>query len=207
MYIEARNIYKAYDKHTVFENFDFFARKGDSVCISGPNGSGKSTLLKLLAGRNVPDLGTVKIDGIAAETYRKAVLLPQNYRLAEHKTLLENLSVPLKLRGFSRKDASAVASEQLKTFGLKNFTDYYPCQLSDGVIRRAAIAEVGLFDADLLLLDEPFGGIDRDSIKDIYLYLTAKRLEGVTLILVTHSSEEADILTERTVYLENLNAA
>ena len=203
MFIEAKNICFGFGATQIFDNLNFYARKGDSVAIIGQNGCGKSTLLKLLAGRFIPLAGCVTVGGVTAERYRKAVLLPQNYRLACHKTLIENLILPLKLKGYSQKDSIKIANEQLSVFGLKNFADYYPSQLSDGILHRAAIAEVGLFDADLLLLDEPFAGVDKQHLLGLFNYLNAKRLEGVTLIIVTHSDYEAEVLTERSYNLEH----
>lgn len=202
MFIEAKNICFGFSKALVFENLNFYARKGDSVAIVGANGCGKSTFLKLIAGRFIPSSGSLSVNGIKAEKYRKAVLLPQNYRLACNKTLTENLMIPLTLKGYSRKDAVKLANEQLTTFGLYRFSDYYPCQLSDGILHRAAIAEIGLFDADLLLLDEPFAGVDKEHLNGLFQYINAKRLEGVTLIIVTHSDYEAEVLTERSYNLE-----
>ncbi len=198
MFIEVNNVYFDFDGKTVLNNISFSANRGESIAIVGPNGSGKSTFLKIISGQLVPTKGIVTVGGMSPYLYRNAVMLPQNYRLAEHKTLIENLKLPLKLRGFSSNDASEIAFEQLKSFDLSKFADYYPCQLSQGVIRRGAIAEIGLFKADLLLLDEPFCGIDSESIDCIYQYITSKRLDGTTIILVTHSIDEAEFLTDRT---------
>ncbi len=202
MFIEAKNICFKFGENTVFDNLNFYARRGDSVAVTGTNGCGKSTFLKLLAGRFIPTSGLITVGGVNAEEYRKAVLLPQNYRLACNKTLTENLMIPLTLKGYSKKDAVQLANEQLKAFSLIRFADYYPCQLSDGILHRAALAEVGLFDADLLLLDEPFSGVDREHLNCLFQYLNAKRLQGVTLIIVTHSDYEAEVLTERSYNLE-----
>ena len=202
MFIEAEKICFKLENKLIFDNLSFYARKGDSVAITGAKGCGKSAFLKLLAGRFIPSSGTVSVGGVRAEEYRKAVLLPQNYRLAFNKTLTENLMIPLKLRGYSLKDAAKLANEQLKAFSLFRFAHYYPCQLSSNILRRAALAEAGLFDADLLLLDEPFEGVDKEHLNGLFQFLNAKRLEGTTLIIVTHSDYEAEVLTERSYDLE-----
>ena len=113
IFINVQKVYKVLGGQRVLSNFSFFARKGDSVSVCGPNGAGKSTLLNLIAGKYTADSGSVTVDGVPAEVYCKAVLLPQNYRLAQHKTLLENLLIPLKIRGFSRKDAAALATAMM----------------------------------------------------------------------------------------------
>lgn len=202
MFIEAENICFKYEDKLIFDDLKFYARKGDSVAVVGAKGCGKSTFLKLLAGRFVPFSGEVSVGGIKAEEYRKAVLLPQNYRLAHNKTLTESLMIPLKLRGYSLKDAVNLANDQLKAFDLFRFADYYPCQLSAAILCRAALAEAGLFDADLLLLDEPFEGVDKEHLNGLFQFLNAKRLEGTTLIIATHSDLEAEVLTERSYNLE-----
>lgn len=197
MFIEVNNISFSFNDKKILNNLSFYANRGESVSIIGKNGVGKSTFLKILAGQLVPSAGTLTIGGVSPCLYTFAVMLPQNYRLIEHKTLVENLKLPLKLRGFSNNDATEIAIEQLKCFDLYKFADYYPYQLSEGVLRRGAIAEVGLFKSDLLLLDEPFCNIDCDSADYIYQYLTSRRLDGTTIILVTHNETEAETLTER----------
>ena len=203
LYVEVNNISKSFGERCVLKELSFSVCEGESVSVMGENGSGKSTLIRMLAGQLEPDGGSITIGGRKASEFKRSVYLPQNYRLVPHRTLIGNMLIPLQLRGFTKFEAAAIALEQLKLFGIEQFKEYYPCQLSGGILRRAAIAETGLFDADIMLLDEPMTGVDTAHRGQIYRYLNSKRLDGVTLFLVTHSLTEAEYLTERTIFLGN----
>lgn len=201
MYIEAENIGKSFGERRLFQNFSAAVRRGEAVSIMGKSGSGKSTLLKILAGKLEPDRGTVLIDGVTASEFKRSVYLPQGLLPPPHMTLAEYLQIPLKARGYTAFETSAIAFEQLKLFGIENFGKYYPCRLSAGVLRLAAVAAAGLYGADVMFLDQPTDGADAACRGQIYRYLNSKRLEGVTLVIAAAGLAEAEQLTERTLFI------
>lgn len=206
MFIEAKNVSKFYNGQRVVDLKSFCVKKGESVSIMGDKGSGKTTLAKLIAGVVCCDYGQILIDNVFAESYTKSVYLAQKSSLLEHHTLLENMLIPLFLRGFSRFEAQAIAKEQLKVFGLLPFADFYPCQANKSVLRLVSLAQTGLFDANLYVFDEPFLDIDATQKSVVYRYINSKRLEGNTVLICTNSFEEAEYLTERTVFLTSRRA-
>lgn len=206
MFIEAKNVCKFYNGARVVDLKHFCVKKGESVSIMGAKNSGKTTLAKLIAGAICCDNGEILIDKISAESYTKSVYLPQKSRMIEHHTLLENMLIPLFLRGFSRFEAEAIAKEQLKAFGLLSFAEFFPCQANKSVLRLVSIAQTGLFNADLFIFDEPFSDVDSTQKSVVYRYINSKRLEGNTVLICTNSFEEAEYLTERTMFLSGLKA-
>lgn len=201
MFIDGKNITKAYNDKVIIENLDIKINKGEAVSIMGAKQSGKTTLAKLIAGAICADEGQILIDNIPADRYTKSVYLSQKSQMIPYRTLLENLLIPLQLRGFSKFEATAIAKEQLKLFNLFAFAHFYPCQLNKSVLRLTAIAQTGLFDADLFVFDEPFCDTSAESKAQIYRYINSKRIEGCTVLLCTNSFEEAEFLTERTHFL------
>lgn len=200
MYIKADKVCVSFGARPVLENVDFCARRGDAVLLAGDSLQ-RSVFLRLLAGRILPDSGSVTVCDRPAAHGRNTVYLPKRPRLIEHRTLLENVGLPLQLRGFSMADAAEIAEEQLSVFGLSRFKDYYPGQLNEDLISRAAIAEAALFAADVLLLDRPTASIADENREQVWRYLNALRLEGKTVILSTDNEKEAALLTERTAPL------
>ena len=174
--------YKSHDrteqKKRVFENYSLTLCRGERICLSAPSGSGKTTLLRLIAGLERPDSGTI-------ELYGKLAYMFQEDRLLEWYTSLENLT----FIGCER----ARALKLLEMVGLGDAADKLPRELSGGMKRRLAAVRTVARGGDLLLLDEPFGGLDETSRK-----LTAKLISDsfadAAMILVTHSPADAELL-------------
>jgi putative ABC transport system ATP-binding protein len=197
--LEARSLTKTYESGaqtlTVLRDVNFTIRDGEFVAIIGPSGSGKTTLLGLLAGLDVPSAGTVILDGadLAAlgEDARarlrgeKVGFVFQSFQLIPTLTALENVQVPLDLRG--ERDAAARARELLSRVGLAERTHHYPVQLSGGEQQRVAIARAFSNSPKVLFADEPTGNLDAATGGLIVELLESlNREDGTTLVLVTH---------------------
>jgi NitT/TauT family transport system ATP-binding protein len=176
---------------------------GEFVCMIGASGCGKSTLLRIIAGFEEPTTGEVSID-------HKAVTGPgsdrgmvfQDYALFPWMTVRQNIGFGPRQRGWSREEIDRTAEEFVRMVGLERFADRYPNQLSGGMKQRVAIARVLANNANILLMDEPFGALDaltREQLQNELLQIWKRT--GVTIIFVTHSVEEAVLLADRVLVM------
>ena len=176
---------------------------GEFVSIVGPSGCGKSTLLSLIAGILQPTAGTVLIDGkpVSGPTQTCGYML-QDDHLFGWRSILDNVLLGPEVQGTDMKAAREHGRQLLGRYGLGDFMDHYPHQLSGGMRQRAALARTLCTRPEVLLLDEPFSALDyqtRLAISDeIGLIL---REEGKTVILVTHDISEAISMTDRVIVL------
>jgi putative ABC transport system ATP-binding protein len=194
---------------TVLDHITFTIETGTSNAIVGPSGSGKSTLLGLCAGLDHPSHGTVRINGIdltgldedalAQVRNRHVGFIFQSFQLIPTLTALENVMVPLELRG--ERGVAAKATTLLETVGLGGRIGHYPAQLSGGEQQRVAIARAFITDPVLLFADEPTGNLDTDTSASIEeLLFGMNRDFGTTLVLVTHDLDLA-ARTQRVIRL------
>jgi putative ABC transport system ATP-binding protein len=186
---------------TVLENINFSVEAGSSMAIVGPSGSGKTTLLGLAAGLDRASAGTVELNHIKLdklnEDQRAAVrnqyvgFIFQNFQLLPTLTALENVMVPLELRG--EKNVKPRALDLLSKVGLAERGHHYPAQLSGGEQQRVSLARAFSNQPQVLFADEPTGNLDAEtSEKIIDLIFNLNREAGTTLILVTHDLELAN---------------
>ena len=202
--LQAENLTKTYSsadkKLTVLDKVSFQAEQGTSLSIIGPSGSGKTTLLGLCAGLDVPTSGTISLMGFKlnamSEDDRAYVrnqfvgFVFQNFQLLSTLTALENVMVPLELRG--EKNISNKAKELLSRVGLKDRLHHYPSQLSGGEQQRVAIARAFIVKPRILFADEPTGNLDEENAKQVTeLLFEMNSQEKTTLVLVTHNLELA----------------
>lgn len=201
------------DPLTVLKAVDFSLSAGDSLAIVGPSGSGKTTLLGLCAGLDRPSSGTVSIAGTSigglTEDQRAAVrnahvgFVFQNFQLIPTLTALENVMVPLELRGDGGPAREAEALALLDRVGLGARHRHYPIQLSGGEQQRVALARAFINQPKILFCDEPTGNLDGETAhKVVELIFGLNREKGTTLVLVTHDSELA-ARCARTIRLKN----
>jgi len=203
-----------YKSAPIFEDFSWSVQNGDAWAVLGPSGCGKSTLLALIASLVFPTSGNIRINGERLTRPRPQTgLILQDYGLLPWATVRKNIEVGLELRKFygadgihAPKDLSTFgsASSWLNRMGLSSLEDKYPAQLSGGQRQRTAIARTLLLNPDLLLMDEPFSSLDaptRESLQQ--LTLEFKEEQVLTLILVTHSIEEAAFLGRKILLLNN----
>ena len=184
----------------VLDDVSFQASQGTTLSIIGPSGSGKTTLLGLCAGLDVPSKGTVSLMGfklnVMSEDDRAYIrnqyvgFVFQNFQLLQTLTALENVMVPLELRG--EKNAGKRATELLSRVGLGERLDHYPSQLSGGEQQRVAMARAFITEPKILFADEPTGNLDEENAGHITeLLFGMNREQGTTLVLVTHNLELA----------------
>jgi putative ABC transport system ATP-binding protein len=203
--------YKTGDRSlTVLDDVSFETRQGTSMAIIGPSGSGKTTLLGLCAGLDVPSNGTISLMGFKlnsmSEDDRAYVrnqfvgFVFQNFQLLPTLTALENVMVPLELRG--TKNSSTKAKDLLARVGLSDRLDHYPTQLSGGEQQRVAMARAFMTSPRILFADEPTGNLDEENASQIVkLLFEINKEEKTTLVLVTHNLELAE-KTERILQMK-----
>lgn len=194
--VKIENIYKGYKEVKVLKDVNLKIEKGDFLTILGPSGAGKTTLLKMIAGFEVPDAGSIYVNGsniLEKPVHKRNIgMLFQNYALFPHMTVFENIAYPLKIRKVSKKEIHDRVMDILKYIKLDKFADRYPKQLSGGQQQRVALGRAIVFKPTVLLLDEPLGALDKQLRKQMQLEI--KRMHedmGLTTISVTHDQEEA----------------
>ena len=196
---------------TVLKGATFSVPRASTLAIVGPSGSGKTTLLGLCAGLDEPTTGSVRIDGVELETLsedERALLrnrlvgfVFQSFQLIPTLTALENVMVPLELRGDAK--ARACAEDLLRQVGLEERVGHYPVQLSAGEQQRVALARAFINQPKLLFADEPTGNLDTETKEHVAgLLFDLNRAAGTTLVLVTHDSALA-ARTDRILHIEN----
>jgi ABC-type nitrate/sulfonate/bicarbonate transport system ATPase subunit len=182
---------------------DLAIPKGEFVCMIGASGCGKSTLLRIVAGFEEPTTGDVSIDGkVIAGPGSDRGMVFQDYALFPWMTVRENISFGPRQRHLPREAIDKTTDEFVRMVGLERFADRYPNQLSGGMKQRVAIARVLANDANILLMDEPFGALDaltREQLQNELLQIWKRT--GVTTIFVTHSVEEAVLLADRVLVM------
>lgn len=169
------------------------------VCIVGPSGCGKSTLLRMIAGLETASSGTISIDGVPVTVPRRDIgLIFQSPVMLPWRTILKNILVPAEVLKLDPASSRQRAYGLLKLVGLEGFGDRYPDELSGGMKQRAAIARALMHDPNILLMDEPFGALDALTREAMNLeLLRIWQASTKTVILVTHSIEEALLLADK----------
>ncbi|MCH2165698.1 MAG: ABC transporter ATP-binding protein [Marinovum sp.] len=179
--------------------------KGDFVSFIGPSGCGKTTFLRCVAALETPTSGTLTVNGMSPDEARRQRAYGyvfQHAGLYPWRTIGANIRLPLEIMGYAKSEMADRVQRVLKMVDLEGFEKKYPWQLSGGMQQRASIARALAFDADILLMDEPFGALDeivRDHLNQQLLELWAKT--GKTIAFVTHSIPEAVYLSTKIVVM------
>lgn len=183
------------------DRVNFQVDRGEFVTIIGPTGSGKSTLFNILAGLLEPDEGSITFqDGAPASTH--VGYMPQRDLLLPWRRVIDNATLPLEIAGRRRGDARREVEGQLEVFGLAEFRDSYPGELSGGMRQRAALLRTVMIGRPALLLDEPFGSLDAITRRQMQDWLLeVHRKLGRTILFITHDVDEAVYLGDRVVVL------
>ena len=180
---------------TALSAVDLAVEDGEFVCLIGASGCGKSTILNLVAGLDQPSSGTVDVRGRTALMFQEAALFPW-------LTVAANVELPMRLAGVAKADRQARAGQLLESVHLDGFAKKRPHQLSGGMRQRGALARAFAQDAEILLMDEPFGALDamtRDALHTELEDLVRQR--GLTVLFVTHNVREAARLADRILVL------
>lgn len=200
--VELKNVSKNYfegnTKHIVLNNFELKIPEGEIIILFGKSGSGKSTLLNIISGIDVPDSGSVTIDGtdITKLSEKERTLIRrkkigfifQFFNLIPTLTVKENLQLPLELN--NADDQEARINSILNEVGLSERADTYPDKLSGGEQQRISIARALIHNPDIILADEPTGNLDYEtSLQIIDLLDRVVKKKGKTMIMVTHSKD------------------
>ncbi|KQZ14082.1 sulfonate ABC transporter ATP-binding protein [Mesorhizobium sp. Root554] len=184
---------------------DLTIGKGEFVSFIGPSGCGKTTLLRVIADLEKPTSGTIAVNGMTPEQAREARAYGYVFQAAAlfpWRTIDANVALPLEIMGLPKAEQKERIRRTLELVNLAGFEKKYPWQLSGGMQQRASIARALAFDADLLLMDEPFGALDeivRDHLNEQLLELWART--NKTICFVTHSIPEAVYLSTRIVVM------
>ena len=179
--------------------------EGDFVSFIGPSGCGKTTFLRVLADLETPTGGTVEINGVSPKIARQSRAYGYVFQapgLYPWRSIGKNIKLPLEIIGLSKHEQSERVKRVLKLVDLQDFENKFPWQLSGGMQQRASIARALAFDADILLMDEPFGALDeivRDHLNEQLLDLW--KTTSKTICFVTHSIPEAVYLSTKIVVM------
>ncbi len=186
-------------------NVDLSVARGEFVSFIGPSGCGKTTFLRVIADLEQPTEGAISVNGMSPEEARRARAYGYVFQAAglfPWRTIEKNVALPLEIMGYSRAERRERVARTLDLVNLTGFERKFPWQLSGGMQQRASIARALAFDADLLLMDEPFGALDeivRDHLNEQLLQLWARTTK--TICFVTHSIPEAVYLSTRIVVM------
>ena len=205
--VEIKNLYMKYHslegEISAIENINLEIYKGEFIGIVGPSGCGKSTLLSLIAGLLKPSSGKILINGeiVTGPSSRVGYMLQKDH-LFEWRTIFQNAIIGLEIQKKLNEETKAYVTNLLDTYGLGEFKNHYPRQLSGGMRQRAALIRTLAVKPDILLLDEAFSALDyqtRLAVSD-EIYAILKK-ENKTAIIVSHDISEAISLSDRVVVL------
>jgi len=212
MSIEAEHIHKSYGNFGALNDVSLRIERGELVALLGPSGSGKTTLLRIIAGLEVPDSGTIRLNDEDATnstaSQRQVGFVFQHYALFRHLTVFENIAFGLRLRPRATRPSEerirARVKELLQLIQLDWLGDRYPNQLSGGQRQRVALARALAVEPRVLLLDEPFGALDAKVRKELRRWL--RRLHDelhIASVFVTHDQEEALEVADRVAIMNH----
>jgi putative spermidine/putrescine transport system ATP-binding protein len=207
--VEFRQVNKTFSGETfVVRDLDLQVRRGEFLTFLGPSGSGKTTTLLLLAGFEMPTSGDILIEGRSVTrippNLRNIGMVFQNYALFPHMTVQDNVAFPLSVRGVTKAKSYEQAERVLDLVRLGSLGKRKPQQLSGGQQQRAALARALVFDPSIVLMDEPFGALDKKLREQMQMEVRQihERL-GNTMISVTHDQSEALTMSDRIAVFNN----
>ena len=201
--LSIKNLSFNYPNNKILKDINIHVDKGEVVSILGGSGVGKTTLFNIIAGINPLQSGEISIKGNTDYKGRVSYMLQKDL-LLEHKTIIQNIILPLLIRKINKKEAEEEAIKNLKLFNLYEYKDKYPSELSGGMRQRVALLRTYMFKEELFLLDEPFSALD--AITKISLhsrYLEIKNKLDITTLLITHDIDEAIDLSDRIYIIKN----
>jgi len=208
-FVEFDRVQKSYDgENLVVKDLNLKIGKGEFLTMLGPSGSGKTTCLMMLAGFETATHGEIKLDGNEINNispHKRGIgMVFQNYALFPHMTVAENLAFPLEVRKMGKSDREAKVKRVLDMVQMGEFGGRRPAQLSGGQQQRIALARALVFEAELVLMDEPLGALDKQLRE--HMQFEIKRIAdnlGITVVYVTHDQTEALTMSDRVAVFED----
>ena len=197
--LRVENVDKSFNDNLVLKDINIKLNKGELVSLVGVSGSGKTTLFNIIAGLLAPDRGKVYLKGedVTSKAGNISYML-QKDMLLPYMTIIDNVSLPLVLRGKKKKEAREEVYGLFKDFGLEGWQEKFPSQLSGGMAQRAALLRTYVFSNEVALLDEPFSALDAITKASIHKwYKNIINEIGISTIFITHDIEEAVKLSDR----------
>ena len=201
--LETSGISKSFDTREVIRDISVRLSEGEIVSLLGLSGSGKTTLLNIISGLVRPDAGKVFLSGtdITGRPGQVSYMLQKDL-LLEHKRVIDNVTLPLVIRGMKKEEAAKQANVYFEQFGLAGTEKMYPAQLSGGMRQRAALLRTYLFSGEAALLDEPFSALDTLTKADMHRwYLSVMEEIRLSTFFITHDIDEAILLSDRVCLL------
>ena len=201
--LEVKNLSYSFGNNPILKDINIHVNENEMVAIVGSSGVGKSTLFNLIAGVLKKQAGKITING--SEDYiGKVAYMLQKDLLFEHKTIIDNVILPLIIAKIDKKEALEEGNKILKQFNLDKYANKYPQQLSGGMRQRVALIRTYMFKKNIFLLDEAFSALDAITKKELHKwYLDLKKEFNLTTLLITHDIEEAVFLSDRIYILGN----
>jgi iron(III) transport system ATP-binding protein len=216
-YIEADRVWKSFGERVAINELSLRIERSERLVLFGPSGCGKTTLLRLLAGLEIPDQGSIQIDGRLVANVGENFVPPekrdlgmvfQDLALWPHMTVQENLTFGLNARRVRKHEAKARVREMLYRVGLEHRMDAKPHQLSGGEQQRVALARALVPRPSILLMDEPLSSLDDERKRAIASDLLSLQSQlAFTLIYVTHDRAETDLLASRVCQMRDGSVA
>ena len=201
--LEVKNLSYSFGNNPILKNINIHVNENEMVAIVGSSGVGKSTLFNLIAGVLKKQTGEIAING-SDDYIGKVAYMLQKDLLFEHKTIINNVILPLIIAKVDKKEALEEGNKILKQFNLDKYANKYPQQLSGGMRQRVALIRTYMFKRKIFLLDEAFSALDAITKKELHKwYLDLKKGFNLTTLLITHDIEEAVFLSDRIYILGN----
>ncbi len=201
--LEIKNLSYSFGDNHILKDINIYVKENEMVAIVGSSGVGKSTLFNLIAGVLKKQSGEIIING-SDDYIGKVAYMLQKDLLFEHKTIINNVILPLIIAKIDKKVALEEGRKILKQFNLEKYADKYPKQLSGGMRQRVALIRTYMFKRNIFLLDEAFSALDAITKKELHKwYLNLKKEFNLTTLLITHDIEEAVFLSDRIYILAN----
>lgn len=200
--LEINDVSKSFEEEQIIRDISIELKEGEIVSLLGVSGGGKTTLFNIIAGLSMPDKGNVILEGedITGKPGKVSYMLQKDL-LLPYRTILDNVALPLIVRGMKKKEAREKAAGFFEEFGLEGTEKKYPSQISGGMKQRAALLRTYLFSEKVALLDEPFSALDRLTKARVHeWYLDVMEKIKLSTLFVTHDIDEAILLSDR-IYL------
>ena len=201
--LDIKNLSYSFGSNPILKDINIHVNENEMVAIVGSSGVGKSTLFNLIAGVLKKQVGEITING-SNDYIGKVAYMLQKDLLFEHKTIIDNVILPLIIAKVNKKEALEEGNKILKQFNLDKYANKYPQQLSGGMRQRVALIRTYMFKRKIFLLDEAFSALDAITKKELHKwYLDLKKEFNLTTLLITHDIEEAVFLSDRIYILGN----